>query len=310
MHCLVVEDQQILLDLLATIVDAFSGISTISKATTCAQTITISKGMPVDLAILDLHLTDGDGNELGQRLVQSNPSIRLIVLTGAPEDFRFSHELRGSIHALIDKRDSFDALHHRLSTILQPAHQRLTPRQSEIFELICAGKSTKEIAYFLNSATSTIESHRKAIALEINQPMSILRLTAQRLQHQLHERADPAQLLEALQILDDQASRISRTTDQMKAIIRNANTSLSRIDLRDVLDSIQLYVNSNLIEASRWIKPSLPSELKEQEAWLTSEDQVLGRSEAIISLPLTYEPETMRLVVHRDFYQQPVIARW
>ena len=33
-----------------------------------------------------------------------------------------------------------------MSTILQPAHQRLTPRQSEIFELIGAGKSTKEIA--------------------------------------------------------------------------------------------------------------------------------------------------------------------
>ncbi|QNI99391.1 hypothetical protein SynA1562_00543 [Synechococcus sp. A15-62] len=44
------------------------------------------------------------------------------------------------------------------------------------------------------------------------------------------------------------------------------------------------------------------------EAWLTSEEQALGRSEAIISLPLTDEPETMRLVVHRDLHQQPVIA--
>ena len=148
MHCLVVEDQQILLDLLATIVDAFSEIATVSKATTCEQAIVISKDMPVDLAILDLHLPDGDGSELGLRLVQSNPSIQLIVLTGAPEDFKISHELRGSIHALIDKRDSFDALHHSLSTILQPAHQSLTPRQTEIFELIGAGKSTKEIEDF------------------------------------------------------------------------------------------------------------------------------------------------------------------
>lgn len=164
LHCLVVEDQQILLDLLATIVDAFSEISTVSKATSCAQAVAISKDIPVDLAILDLHLPDGDGSELGQRLVQSNPSIQLIVLTGAPEDFQSSRELRESIHALIDKRDSFDALHHSLSRILQPAHQSLTPRQSEIFDLIGAGKSTKEIARMLNSATSTIESHRKAIA--------------------------------------------------------------------------------------------------------------------------------------------------
>ena len=167
MHCLVVEDQQILLDLLATIVDAFSEISTVSKATTCAQAVAISKDMSVDLAILDLHLPDGDGNKLGQLLVRNNPSIKLIVLTGAPEDFHSSHELRESIHALIDKRNSFDALHNSLSAILQPAHQTLTPRQSEIFELIGAGKSTKDIARILNSATSTIESHRKAIAQKL-----------------------------------------------------------------------------------------------------------------------------------------------
>ncbi len=44
------------------------------------------------------------------------------------------------------------------------------------------------------------------------------------------------------------------------------------------------------------------------EAWLTSEEQALVRSEAIISLPLTDEPVTMRLVVHRDLHKQPVIA--
>ena len=161
MHCLVVEDQQILLDLLATIVDAFSEITTVSKATTCEQAIAISKDMPVDLAILDLHLPDGDGSELGLRLVQSNPSIQLVVLTGAPEDFK-THELRGSIHALIDKRDSHSPQRAR-------RHQRLTPRQSEIFDHSIQGctrehaRSTKEIAHILNSATSTIESHRKAI---------------------------------------------------------------------------------------------------------------------------------------------------
>ena len=43
-----------------------------------------------------------------------------------------------------------------------------------------------------------------AIAHEINQPLSILRLTAQRLQHQVRERAeadDPTELLEACRSL-------------------------------------------------------------------------------------------------------------
>ena len=54
MHCLVVEDQQILLDLLATIVDAFSEISTVSKATTCAQAITVSIPLTDELQTMRL----------------------------------------------------------------------------------------------------------------------------------------------------------------------------------------------------------------------------------------------------------------
>ena len=167
LHCLVVEDQQILLDLLATIIDAFSEISIVSKATSWGQAMAISQKATVDLAILDLHLPDGDGHELVKRLANDHPGIQIIVLTGSPEDFQSSQEHLGAVHALIDKRQSFDALHENLSTIIQPAHQRLTPRQSEIFELIGAGKSTKDIARILNSATSTIESHRKAIAQKL-----------------------------------------------------------------------------------------------------------------------------------------------
>ena len=117
------DDQQILLDLLATIIDAFWEISTVSKATSWAQAVDISQKAAVDLAILDLHLPDGDGNELVRRLANEHPGIQLIVLTGAPEDFKSSREHLGAVHALIDKRQSFDALHESLSTILQPANQ-------------------------------------------------------------------------------------------------------------------------------------------------------------------------------------------
>ena len=44
------------------------------------------------------------------------------------------------------------------------------------------------------------------------------------------------------------------------------------------------------------------------EAWLTSSESVLGGSDSIVSIPLTDDPETMHLMVHRDLHQQPVIA--
>ena len=66
------------------------------------------------------------------------------------------------------------------------------------------------------------------------------------------------------------------------------------------------------VGSSRIRKPDHLATLLEQrviEAWLTSWEQVKGSNDSIVSIPLTEEPETMRLVVHRDLYRQPVIER-
>ena len=151
-----------------------------------------------------------------------------------------------------------------------------------------------------------------AIAHEINQPLSVLRLTAQRLQHRFRNRddaPDPSELQQSLQILDDQAGRIARTTDQIKAILRNANTSLNRLDLRDVLDSVTLYVNSNLMEARGWISTALPPELDAEGAWVDGDAVQLQI--AVINLvknavdalllqpPATEAPEIVIRLEHR-----------
>ena len=94
---------------------------------------------------------------------------------------------------------------------------------------------------------------------------------AQRLQHQVRDGGDAERfcgLHKDLQILDEQASRIGRPTDQIKAILRNANTSLSRLDLVNVLESMRLYVASNLKEARGWVSIKPPADLGRQGAWV------------------------------------------
>jgi C4-dicarboxylate-specific signal transduction histidine kinase len=192
--------------------------------------------------------------------------------------------------------------------------QNLAAKEQQITQIFQEQRLQDEQALAQMNHRLKVSLEAAAIAHEINQPLSILRLTAQRLQHQLRGRAeadDPAELLESMQILDDQASRIARTTDQMKAIIRNANTSLSRIDLRDVLDSIELYVKSNLIEASSWISTSLPSELKGQKAWV--EGDVVQLQIAVINLvknavdALSHQPQSTvapEIVIRLERWEQ------
>ena len=168
MHCLVVEDQTILLDLLGSVMESFPEVDQVVKADCISTALAISNDLPLDLAILDLRLPDGDGCDLGQSLVQHHPKIQLIVLSGAAQDFVCPKSLQSSVRAVIDKTDAFEALRHCLTTLIKPAHLGLTARQKEIYDLIGEGKSSKEIAKLLGSALSTVETHRKAIAQQLN----------------------------------------------------------------------------------------------------------------------------------------------
>ena len=186
MHCLVVEDQTILLDLLGSVVASFPEVDKVAKAECISTALAISKDLPLDLAILDLRLPDGDGCDLGQLLVEQHPKIQLIVLSGAAQDFLCPQSLRSSVRAVIDKTDAFEALRHCLTTLIKPAHLGLTARQKEIYDLIGEGKSSKEIAKLLGSALSTVETHRKAISQQLNLSGAEL-IRAAAIQHHLQK---------------------------------------------------------------------------------------------------------------------------
>ena len=168
MNCLVLEDQQIFLDLLGSMVESFNEISNVFKAASIEAANNISHHHKIDLAILDIYLPDGHCNDLAQHLVSQNPDIKIIILSGAAQEFACPKSLKEAIYGIIDKTDAFDALRHCINAIVKPAHHELTQRQQIIYSLIGEGKTTKEIAKELGSAHSTIETHRKAIAQKLN----------------------------------------------------------------------------------------------------------------------------------------------
>ena len=164
MHCLVIDDQTIFLDLLASLVESFPEIAKVSKAESLQTALDISGQQKLDLAIVDLVLPDGEGVALATSLVEQHPQIELIILSGCAQEFICPRNLIKSIRGVIDKADAFEALRDCLTNIIQPVHQTLTPRQKEIYKLIGKGKSNKEIAQHLGTSIATVETHRKAIA--------------------------------------------------------------------------------------------------------------------------------------------------
>jgi len=168
MNCLIIEDQTIFLDLLASLLKSFPEIEQVAKADCVKSAEELSERQSFDIAIIDLILPDGDGCGLATTLIEQHPNIQLIVLSGSAQEFICPIHLQNSICGIIDKADTFEALRNCLNSIIKPAHQTLTQRQKEIYALMGEGKSNKEIAQQLGSAPSTVETHRKAIAQRLN----------------------------------------------------------------------------------------------------------------------------------------------
>lgn len=167
MNCLVLEDQQILLDLLCSMVENFSEVTNVFKTSSILDGSKIANEHEINIAIIDLYLQDGYSVDLANYLTIKNPYIKIIILSGSAKEFICPESLMQSVVATIDKYDAFDGLRDCLNKIFKPSHCNLTERQQTIYRLIGEGKSTKEIAKILDNTSSTIETHRKAIASKL-----------------------------------------------------------------------------------------------------------------------------------------------
>jgi len=66
-----------------------------------------------------------------------------------------------------DEETGLDVILHQFSRKLSAKYLDLTPAEIQVATLIMHGKSTKDIAVFLNLSSKTIESHRKSIRKKI-----------------------------------------------------------------------------------------------------------------------------------------------
>lgn len=178
--CIVVEDQGLFLEMLGELLNMRGGLRVLEGASTVAEGKEACRKHHPDLLILDLDLPDGDGTEVARYLIEWNPSARVIIVSGHISDFICPAWLRDNLQATISKNDTFAHLRAELDELLDAAHVRptrpaatalttksLSRRESEIFTLIGAGLSTREIAAQLFVSEDTIKTHRKNIARKL-----------------------------------------------------------------------------------------------------------------------------------------------
>ena len=163
-------------ELLVAMVQTESVVGSVRMAKSVQEArIQIDRSVP-DLLILDLALPDGNGQEVALHLLKFNPNPSIILLSAQLQDFKCEPSLLPHIHATVEKTKAYKELSHALKelgdslnkqtepTCLSKQVAKMTPREKDVFLLIGAGNTTRQIAEQLRINSSTVDTHRKAIA--------------------------------------------------------------------------------------------------------------------------------------------------
>ena len=129
--------------------------------------------------VLDLHMPGVDGLSLQEQLASREIELPIIFLTGHANVPDAVRAMQGGAVDFMEKPFNSDRLLERVEQALQrdaeirarsrhhadvhDRRERLTPRETEILDLILNGKASKVIAIELGISERTVELHRSRI---------------------------------------------------------------------------------------------------------------------------------------------------
>ncbi len=164
------------------------GIEVCGEASDGAEAVAVAKSEKPDLLVLDLTMPEKNGLDVLQEVRATSEQTAVLVLS-----MHFSDELARQVLRLgalgymlksdadVELLAAVDHMRHgqpfftsRLaismaqnfvdgSTAVAPGQPQLTEREVQVIQLLCTGRSNKEVAAELGVSTRTIESHRNHI---------------------------------------------------------------------------------------------------------------------------------------------------
>jgi DNA-binding NarL/FixJ family response regulator len=161
----------------------------VGDVSTGEAAIELGTALRPDVAILDLSMPDVGGLQVAERLLESVPGIRIVILTMHAAAPILRRLRKASVSAYLAKDEAPKMLVLAVERILAgepffastsasrpvveapeyvPVQFLLTSRELEVLRLLARGKSNKEVATELDMGVRTAESHRASIMVKLN----------------------------------------------------------------------------------------------------------------------------------------------
>ena len=175
------------------LLESMPEVSVVGEADDGLALLALAQELQPDLVLLDIAMPGLNGLEAAARLSRTAPGIRVLILSMHQNEEYVRQALRSGAAGYLLK----DAAPMELSrairavlrgeTYLSPAVSRgvvsdyvqrlrgdenpgsgLTPRQTEVLQLIAEGHSSKEIARRLDLSVKTVETHRSQLMKQLD----------------------------------------------------------------------------------------------------------------------------------------------
>jgi DNA-binding NarL/FixJ family response regulator len=197
LRILLADDHEIVRRGLAALLQRHEGWEICGEATDGREAVEKAKELKPDVVIVDIGMPNLNGLDATRRLLQHDPSFKVIVLTVTDADQVIREALDAGARGFVLKSDAardlvtaIEALEskrmfftprvnelllagflekgHAISRSQPPTLPTLTAREREITQLLAEGRSSKEAASLLNLSTKTVETHRSNIMRKLS----------------------------------------------------------------------------------------------------------------------------------------------
>jgi two-component system, NarL family, invasion response regulator UvrY len=160
-----------------------SNIEEIGEARSGTEALNKLRSGTWHIVLLDINMPNRGGLDVLERMKAAYPDLRILVMSGLPEEQYALTVLKAGAHGYLSKVSAGEELLRAVRTVMagrryvsdaladsmasnigaernEPIHSRLTSREFQIFSKLSAGKRIADIAAELNLSAKTVSTYR------------------------------------------------------------------------------------------------------------------------------------------------------
>lgn len=160
------------------------GLAVVAEASNGREVLTASYSSPLDIVVLELALRELNGVETIRQLRIEQPHLPALAISDESEHLVVMRVLQAGARGFVVAGSGLEELQRAVQVVMEgrmflsPELEGaiaqslsdpsilmsvLTPRETEVLQLIAEGKSTKRVAETLSVSAKTVETHRQHI---------------------------------------------------------------------------------------------------------------------------------------------------